>query len=360
MRKLLTLLLGCLCLYLSALGQAQDIPLPQNTPHSLAKVIRWFQTDNDSNYIEDHTKDIIFRVFGSRKYNYYNIVDRKRNQEVLYRPNTPFNVGFGVNYKFLGINFAFNLPFINKEDKYGKTKGLDLQSHFYTRKLVIDFYGQLYNGYYISNSKGLLNGLNTFTPDNKVPVRPDIHNLTLGLGVQYIFNDRKFSYRAAYLQNDYQKKSAGSFLIGAELFGVRMKADSSIIPGKLAKEDFFNNQRFDRTGIISLAASAGYAYTFVYKRHFFFTVSLTGSIGTNYTSLSLIRKDNKIGKFGLQLNNTERISMGYNSKRYFAGIQYMNFTTRSNSPVPDTYQRIGAGELRISVARRFKLKKQLF
>lgn len=360
MREWLTLLSGCLCLYFSALGQAQDISLPQNTHPAVEKAIRWLQTDNDSSYIEDHTKDITFRIFGSRKYNYYDIVDRKRNQEVLYRPNTPFDIGFGVNYKFLGINLAFNLPFINKEDKYGKTRGLDLQSHFYARKMVIDFYGQFYNGYYISSSKGLLNGLNALTPDTKVPIRPDIHNLTLGLGVQYVFNDSKFSYRAAYLQNDYQKKSAGSFLVGAELFGVRMKGDSSIIPGKLAKEDFFNNQRFDRTGIVSLAASAGYAYTFVYKRHFFLTLSLTGSIGTNYTSLSLTRTDNKIGKFGLQLNNTERISIGYNSKRYFAGIHYMNFTTRSNSPVPNTYQRIGAGDLRISIARRFKLKKKLF
>jgi hypothetical protein len=340
------------------LGQAEDMSLPPNIHPAVKKAIKWFQTDNDSGYIEDHTKDITFRVFGSRKYNFYDIVDHRRDQDVFYRPNTPFNLGFGVNYKFLGINLAFNLPFINKEDKYGKTRGLDLQSHFYARKLVIDFYGQFYKGYYLAKSKGLLNGI---TPDNtKLPVRPDIHNLTLGLGIQYVFNDSKFSYRAAYLQNDYQKKSAGSFLIGAELFGVRMKGDSSLVPRNLAKNGFFDSQRFNRTGIVSLAASAGYAYTFVYKKHFFLTFSLTGSIGTNYSSLSLVPAGGRIGKFGLQLNNTERISLGYNSKLYFAGIHYMNFTTRSNSPVPDTYQRIGAGDFRISVARRFKLKRKLF
>jgi hypothetical protein len=359
MRKWLTLLSVCSCVYLNASGQAQDIALPEKTPHTVRKIITWFQTDNDSSYIEDHTKDITFRLFGSRKYNYYDIVDRKRKQEVLYRPNTPFNIGFGVNYKFLGINIAFNLPFINKENKYGKTRGLDLQSHLYARKMVIDFYGQFYKGYYVADSKGLLN-LNGLAPDGKLQVRPDIDNLTLGLGVQYVFNDKKFSYRAAYLQNDYQKKSAGSFIAGAELFGVRMKGDSSLIPGSLSKDDFFNNQRFNRTGIVSLAASAGYAYTFVFKRHFFLTLSLTGSLGANYTSLSLVPTGGKIGKFGLELNNTERISLGYNSNRYFAGIHYMNFTTRSNSPVSDTYQRIGAGDFRISVARRFKLKKKLF
>lgn len=319
--------------------------------------MNWLTTDNDSNYIEDHTKDITFRFFGTRKYNSYDIVDRKRNLDVLYRPNTPLNIGFGMNYKFIGINLAFNLPFINKEYKYGRTRGLDLQTHVYARKIVVDFYGQFYKGYYISNSKGLLD---IFTPEGKLPIRPDIHNLTLGLGVQYVFNDGRFSYRAAYLQNDYQKKSAGSLIIGAEIFGVRMKGDSSIIPSNLSKNDFFNNQHFDRTGIMSAAVNAGYAYTFVYNKHFFLTFSLTGSIGSNYTSLSLTPSDTKLSKVGLQLNNTERISIGYNSSRYFAGIHYVNITMRSTSPVPDTYQRIGAGDFRLSIARRFKLKKKLF
>ena len=362
MMKWLTLLSGCLCMHFSVLGQTKDssqIPVSENAPPIVKSAFKFLRTENDTSYIDDYTKDITFRLFGTRKYNYYDIVDRKRKQDVFYRPNTPFNLGFGVNYKFVGINLAFNLPFINKEDKYGKTRGLDLQTHFYARKILVDFYGQFYKGYYIANSKGLLNGLGP--EDQAKPViRPDIDNLTLGLAVQYIFNDKRFSYRAAYLQNDYQKKSAGSFIIGAEIFGVRMKGDSSIIPGNLAKSDFFDNQRFDRTAVMSAAVNAGYAYTLVLNRHFFLTLSLTGSIGPNYTTLSLTKDDTKLGKLGLQLNNTERISIGYNSSRYFAGIHYVNITMRSTSPVPDTYQRVGAGDFRVSVARRFKLKKKLF
>jgi hypothetical protein len=362
MRKWLTLLSGCLCLYFSVWGQKKDsnqMPIPDDAPPIVKKAFQFLKTENDPKYIEDHTKDITFRLFGTRKYNYYDIVDRGRKQEVLYRPNTPLNLGFGVNYKFVGINLAFNLPSINKVEKYGETRGLDLQTHFYARKVVVDFYGQFYKGYYISNAKGLLNGLAPES-EGKPVIRPDIHNLTLGLGVQYIFNDKRFSYRAAYLQNDYQKKSAGSFIIGAEVFGVRMKGDSSIVPGNLAKSDFFDNRHFDRTKVISAAFNAGYAYTLVLNKHFFLTLSLTGSIGSNYTSLRLTDENRRLRKFGLQLNNTERISLGYNSSRYFAGIHYVNITMRSTSPVPDTYLRVGAGDFRVSVARRFKLKKKLF
>ena len=73
-----------------------------------------------------------------------------------------------------------------------------------------------------------------------------------------------------------------------------------------------------------------------------------------------LKKMADLKKVGIQLNNNIRVSIGYNSGRYFAGIHYVDLTTRSQSPVPDTYQTMGAGNFRISFARRFTLKKQLF
>ncbi len=364
MQKWLILLSGCLFLCLAVSAQKTSL---------FKKVGSWLDAGNDPQYIEEHTKDLTVRVFGSRKYNYYDIVDNKivdngivdngivsstkNSREVLYRPNTPFNVGVGFNYRFIGMNVAFNLPFINKETgDYGRTKVLDLQTHIYTRKLVVDFYGQVYRGYYIANTRKLFSSLGS---GNVEMIRPDARNVNLGLDVQYVFNAKKFSYRAAYLQNDYQKKSAGSFLVGGGIFGMRMKGDSGLIPSYLQKAGFFNGVNFYRTRVLSAAANVGYAHTFVYKKHWFATLSLTGSLGVNYTTLNRV-KNGDVNKVGLQLNNNIRISIGYNSARYFAGIHYVDLTTRSQSPVPDTYQTMGAGNFRISIARRFKLKKQLF
>ncbi|WP_149697871.1 DUF4421 domain-containing protein [Chitinophaga sp. CF418] len=364
MQKWLVLLSGCLFLCLATSAQKTSL---------FKKVGSWLDAGNDSNYIEEHTKDLTVRVFGSRKYNYYDIVDNKivgdgivdngivsntkSSQEVLYRPNTPFNVGFGFNYRFIGINVAFNLPFINKEKgDYGITKVLDLQTHIYSRKLVVDFYGQVYRGYYIANTRRLFSNLGS---GNVEMIRPDARNVNVGLDVQYVFNAKRFSYRAAYLQNDYQKKSAGSFLIGGGLFGMRMKGDSGLIPSYLEKAGFFNGENFHRTRVFSAAANVGYAHTFVYNKHWFATLSLTGSLGANYTTLNTM-KDGDLKRVGLQLNNNIRVSIGYNSGRYYAGIHYVDLTTRSQSPVPDTYQTMGAGNFRISFARRFTLKKQLF
>src|SRR5687768_1596051 len=110
----ITMLLFC-----AATARAQDHP-----------ILEWLRTENDSNYVEDHTDDLTVRLLGSRKYTYWDMRDNEIDEVVHYRPNANNNVGFGVNYKWLGLNFAFNLPFFNDDDdKYGETTFLDLQSH---------------------------------------------------------------------------------------------------------------------------------------------------------------------------------------------------------------------------------------
>lgn len=341
--KVLLLLTGLAC---------WSIPL-----QAQRKMPAWLQSETDSAYIEDYTEDITFRVFGSRKYTKYDIVDSKKKKDILYRPNSNFNIGVGVNYKFIGLNLGFNLPFINRDnDRYGKTRYLDLQSHIYLRKLVIDFYAQRYKGYYISNPESVFGKHDTRGP---YPQRPDLYNLDLGLNVQYIFNDKRFSYRAAYLQNEYQKKSAGSFMVGGEILGVKIKGDSSFIPNQIVDTTFLRETHFYRTRIVGLAGNVGYAHTFVYKKHFFLTLSISGGLGVNHSKLWL--DDGSIQReVGWQFNKTVRASVGYNSSRYFAGIHYVDMSASSEMPIPRTYQTFGTGNFRVSLVRRFALKKPLF
>ncbi|PSL46759.1 uncharacterized protein DUF4421 [Chitinophaga niastensis] len=323
-----------------------------------SKLMKWLKTENDTTYIEDHTEDITFRLYGSKKYTKYDIADTKQKRHILYRPNTPFNLGFGVNYRFIGVNLGFNLPFVNQHnDKYGKTTYLDLQTHIYLRKLVVDFYGQSYKGYYIANPKAVFG--NDYAALNPYPMRPDIENLNLGLNVQYIFNDKKFSYRAPNLQNEYQKKSAGSFIVGAEIFFAKIEGDSSLVPANIIDTTFLRDEHYYRSGIASIAANFGYAYTYVFKKHFFVSLSFTGGLGANQTRL-FFENGHVSHNVGLQFSNTIRGSIGYNSSRYFAGIHYVGMTTRSKMPIPGTYQTFGTGNFRVSLVRRFALKKPLW
>lgn len=322
------------------------------------KFLKWLHTDNDTAYIEDHTEDITFRLYGSRKFTSYDIIDRKQKKNILYRPNTPFNIGVGFNYRFIGINLGFNFPFINRHnEKFGNTRYIDLQSHIYLRKLVVDFYGQSYKGYYVANPEKVFG--KEYARQNPYPQRPDIRNRGLGLNVQYIFNDKRFSYRAPNLQNEYQKKSAGSFIVGGEFFLANIKGDSSLIPSNILDTTFLREKHYYKSGIASLAANIGYAHTFVYRQHFFLSLSVTTGLGAAKTGLHYDNGEVS-HNVGLQFSNTIRASLGYNSSRYFAGIHYVGMTTRSKMPEPHTYQAFGTGNFRVSLVRRFELKKPLW
>lgn len=322
------------------------------------KIVQLLKVENDPVYVEDHTEDLTLRLFGSRKYTYYNMKDRGLKEEVLYRPNANNNVGFGFNYKLIGVNFAFNLPFINDDDdKYGDTKFLDLQAHLYLRKLVVDFYGQYYKGYYEARREKRIS--NAFAR-NPVSFRPDILHTDLGLNVQYIFNDKRFSYRAAFMQNEYQKKSAGSFLVGGEVFAWQLRGDSALVPAGFDSPGFFNDEPFRGTSTVSVAANAGYAYTLVLAKHFFITASLSASAGLNHTRFRYSDGRFSTTGWGWQLNNTVRFAAGYNSSYYYFGLHYTDMITRSDAPVPRAHQVFGTGNLRFSIARRLVLKKPIF
>lgn len=322
------------------------------------KILQLLQVNNDSSYIEDHTDKLTLRLFGSRKYTYYDMADRGLKERVRYRPNMANNIGVGAAYKFINLNFAFNLPFINDDDDtYGNTKFLDLQAHLYLRKLVVDFYGQYYKGYYEALPEKRISNALTRPP---VSFRPDIFNTDLGLHVQYIFNDERFSYRAAFMQNEYQKKSAGSFLAGGEIFTWQLRGDSALIPASLNVPGFLGDDPFKATYTVGFAANAGYAYTLVLAKYFFVTASVSAGAGLNHTRLRYSDGRSSTTGWGWQFNNTVRLAAGYNSSRYFIGLHYIDMITRSNAPLPRAHQVFGTGNLRFSIARRLTLKKPLF
>ena len=61
-------------------------------------------------------------------------------------------MGFGFNYKWLGLGIAFGLPAPAQDiEKYGKTTRFDFQLNIYSKKFVIDAFAQEYKGFHIKN-----------------------------------------------------------------------------------------------------------------------------------------------------------------------------------------------------------------
>lgn len=274
-------------------------------------------TGQDTSYVSSYENQLTTRFYFSQKSTTLQISDDKGGYTLNYRPNTTLNMGVGATYKWATLNLAYGFGFLNPDNGQGKTKYLDLQFHRYGKKVVIDVFGQFYRGFFL-NPKG-------YAADREAYyVRPDLRNNQVGISAQYIFNWKEFSYRAAFFQNEWQKKSSGTFLLGAELYHGWVKADSTIIPHAVDAE--LANDKLERILFTDGGINAGYAHTFVIKRHFFLTGSAAASIGYNGSKWNY--SNYNLRGSGVTPNVFYRVFAGYNSTRWAASVVYQSNRVR--------------------------------
>lgn len=317
-----------------------------------AQLIDFLSAGVDSTCIADHSDKFLVRAFGTQKFNSYKLGDRNTSDAIDYKVRNKYFVGFGFHYKWVGANISFKLPSFNKARQKDK-RFFDLQSYLYLNRIAFDFYALSYKGYDFKDNQ-LLNP----QPPNGLLERNDLTVGNYGVNFQYIFNYKKFSYRAPFIQSQCQLKSAGSFILGGAVHYTRAKADSSIIPNNITLNDFYDNVQFNKTGAFSLGVNGGYAYTQVIGKHFFITASALVGAGLSHTTLrddALAQHTAKLQPF---LHGIVRGATGYNNGDYYIGIQYNYFTKRNNMPLAGSWQQLQTGNTRLTFAKAFKLKKK--
>jgi hypothetical protein len=305
---------------------------------------------NDTTYYVFFPGSITGRLFTSQKYTQFTLKN-KNAPDIQYKPNTTFNLGVGATYHNFTLNLAYGFGFVNHDQEKGKTKYLDLQGHFYLPKWVTDFEGQLYKGYHLS--KGFITG------PGKYYYRADMHVALFGLSQYYIFNSKRFSYRASFIQNEWQKKSAGTLLAGAEVYYGVVKADSSLIP--LPLQEKYPQVNLNKINYFSIGPGIGYAYTLVIFHHVFFTGSLTGNLNFSFTNEHL--QNNSTSRFSLNPATRFRVAAGYNGRRWNISANWIADDLPFKGAGSESNYRFSTGNYRIIIAKRFyprpHLKKHL-
>lgn len=294
------------------------------------------ELSHDSSYFETYPGHLTSRVFYSRKFTGFNVAHKTFDDLVFkYRPNTTRNLGIGATYDWFTLNLAYGFDFLNQDKERGETNYLDLQSHVYLGKFNIDLLGQFYEGYYLANGE---------SPTGEIYVRPDIQVTELGVSVQYVVNHRKFSFKAAFQNTEYQKKSAGSWILGGNVFYGSVQADSSLIPSyhDLESPDY-NRLRFFKIGPVG-----GYAYTLVLLKKLYLTGS--GFLALNSGVYRLKTDDVTSDEFFVSLDYGLRLAVGYNSPRFNMGGLYVLQRAQADSNYKNI---ISTGNLRFIFSYRF-------
>ena len=302
--------------------------------------------NHDTNYISNYGDEIAVKLVSVNKYNYFRIRDRVNNTRLRYRPVRDISLGMGVLYKWFALDITFSLG-LQKKSEFENTKSFDFQGTMFSSKQFISATIQYYQGYKLSNVAGT--DVNVSEESTR---REDIRTINFGLQYMYAFNYTRFSLRAPFIFNEVQRKSAGSTIIGASFSMFVMDADSSIVPPEVASS-FDANLHLCDLNVLSAAVSFGYMYTFVYKKHFFLTLSLIPGININAGDYFADSRNTISLNANFKLNSMNAI--GYNGRRFFTGFNFLSdsYFSRIEKKLS---AKIGHGKTSFFVGYRFGRK----
>ena len=303
--------------------------------------------DHDTTYYRSFKGVIIGRLYLSRNYMQFKMDPARDIPVSSYRANKPLSLGIGLTYKSASFSFSKGLNFLQSNHGKVATKSTDLQLHLYKRKWTIDALAMFYKGYNLS-PKGL------GTADGSYYERPDLKIQVFGASVYRVLNDRRFSYGAGLSQNAWQQRSAGSFLVGGEAFYLSIHGDSSFAPHSVDSVYYKNN--IHKLHIFEIGPGVGYAYDFVYRKHYF----LLGSFNVNYNFRVSREIGNNSGtKLGFSPNYMLRLSTGYTSSRWSLNFAWIETGVRTEGKASDYQYNLGAGNYRLVYARRIALNRKM-
>ncbi|MDO1446776.1 DUF4421 family protein [Rhodocytophaga aerolata] len=267
-----------------------------------------------NSFVGNFHRKFMVKTFMATRNLTFNIKNRIGAREsVTYSPNGNYFLGAGLFYKKIGLELGFKLPVSDRLNaKYGQTRYLDLQTNFYGTRFGGDLAYQRYTGFYPRNP-ALLDS--TWSPGKAYPYRSDIRARNIAANVFYVFNNKRFSYKAAYTQTEKQLQSAGSFILMVSFAHLLFDGNQALLSasgdGVSAENTNFQWGRFYNTSLLP-----GYAYTFVVD-DFYFSGSVHIGGGTQFKTYMI--NDSQEKDFNFAWKNHVRVAGGYNGRRWMAG-----------------------------------------
>jgi hypothetical protein len=265
-----------------------------------------------ASYIIDLTYKINFAPFVLASANGFQL---KSNYDIRVRPNEIGSIGLRVSHRWLSGALTFGIKNIQSEKK-GTTDFLSLTINTYRPKWGFDGYFYSYKGEYISNKQ--IRELPQFMDSKTYPILPNVNTLYTGTNVYYIANHQKFSYRASFMCNEIQKKSAGSFLVMASYSHFSMNSDTGFVPGTIQPEIPLTSQIVNGK-FNSFSIMPGYAYTLVFAKKYYLTLAPSLGLMTqlqDYTTQENSHKDWQV----IYPRAMMRTAIGYNGSKFYYGL----------------------------------------
>ena len=305
-------------------------------------------TTKENIYYTDLSDLLHLRIYSLVKLN--NLKISLEDKYMQLEPNGVISLGVGFNFKGLGLGLGIGIPSSSKSnEKYGKTRRIDVQLSILSKRVGGDAYFQAYKGYYCSNPNDIVEWNESYYPQ-----LPDMQTISLGVSVFYIFNHGKYSHKAAVSRTQVQHKSAGSITAGLFVTYDDVSTENgfkpSEFPDSIGANFDLKAYRYIATGI-----NLGYTYTWVISKSFF--LNLAAIPGLGYKNVQLTNSSGELQKDNAaHAQLSLRGALGYDSRKVYAG-----FTASSlirNMKYKEYNADLSTENFRLFVGMRFNLAKK--
>ncbi len=258
---------------------------------------KYYNKNIDTTYIMRPSEPWTIKFRSNFSFNLTGIQDKDKDLSGFWASRGRYTLSVGATYRGLGLSAA-----INPAKLAGKNKDMEYQFTSYGNKMGFDV---IYEA--AKTDKGSI----TYG-DKKYDMRKgSLNRQSLSANYYYAFNGKRFSFPAAFTQSYIQRKSAGSWLLGAALQWRRTK----ITPGE--------DTPFQNAGIktLSFAVGGGYGHNFSLNNKLMLHLSVLPTIVV--FDHSTISGDSTKQKAKMHFPNffvTSRAALLYSWKRNFAGV----------------------------------------
>lgn len=309
-------------------------------------------SDFDTLYISPNRYNYALMVTHFSNFEYYSITsDLPYPQKLSFSPNPHNKIGlyFGWRWIFLGWS-------VDVDDLYRKTnkknKGTEFDLSLYSSKLGVDiFYRRTGNNYKIHKIRGFSDDIPSDYSENFNGLKVNIK----GLNLYYIFNNRRFSYPAAFSQSTNQRINAGSFIAGFSISKHNLDFDYTQLP-EYIQIDMNPAMKVSKIKYTNANISFGYAYNWVFARNCLACLSLTPAIAYKASDVDAETHEGKEWYSKFNLDFLIRAGIVYNNGKYFVGTSFVgkNYNYHRNNFSLDN----GFGTLQVYAGFNFYPRKE--
>ena len=332
--------------------QEDSVTTPK--PSAFKRAIKKFMnfSDFDTLYISPNRYNYALMATHFSNFEYYSVTSEfPQPQKLSFSPNPHNKIGLYFGWRWIFLGWSVDIDDIYRKTNR-KNKGTEFDLSLYSSKLGVDiFYRRTGNNYKIHKIRGFYDEIPSDYSEDFSGLKVDIK----GLNLYYIFNNRKFSYPAAFSQSTNQRRNAGTFIAGFSISKHNLDIDYQQLPAYI-QERMNPGMKVNKIKYTNANISFGYAYNWVFARNCLACLSLTPAIAYKASDVDAETQEGKAWYSKFNLDFLLRAGVVYNNGKYFVGTSFVgkNYNYHRNNFSLDN----GFGTLQVYVGFNFHLRKE--